>query len=309
MGDEAQSRQPLRGRIGLAWCDPCPQVVDDEEPLRMALRARGYDVVNPAWDADFDWASCAAVLIRCTWDYHLRCDEFVAWCERTSRVTRLFHGPAIVRWNVDKRYLAQLAERGVPIAPTVWIDGRGAEAERMIRVAAGAWTRAFLKPVVGANASDTLRFTCDEAGFGVALKHLEGAPGAFMLQPYLDSVERDGELSIIMIDGAPAHAIRKVPAAGDYRVQEDWGAHDEVWLPDAAAVAIATKALGEASAILGERLLYARVDLLKLGDGYVLNELELIEPALFFRHSPASAERLAQALLERTGQSEATTSS
>lgn len=287
-------------------------MVDDEEPLRSALRERGYEVVDPAWDADFEWSSCAAVLLRCTWDYHTRCGAFVAWCERTDRVTRLFHGPHIVRWNVDKRYLAQLAARGVPIAPTLWIDGRqvrepiGPIDERAIRAALSGAQRGFLKPVIGANASDTLRFACDDAGFARALEHLRKTPGAFMLQPYLDAVERVGELSIITVDGAPAHGIRKVPAAGDYRVQEDWGARDEPWQPDPAALALAECALEAAASILGERLLYGRVDLLQSDAGYVLNELELVEPALFFRHSHATAERLAAALCERI---EATASS
>lgn len=305
MGEAAQSGH--RARIALASCAPYPPVVDDEEPLRAALRARGCEVVDPAWDAAFDWSSCAAVLIRCTWDYHTRCAEFLAWCERTSRLTRLFHGPRIVRWNVDKRYLAELAARGVPIAPTVWLDGRDDTVEGVIRAATRGWTRAFLKPVVGANASDTLRFSCDEPGVAAALHHLRETAGSFMLQPYLDAVERDGELSIIMIDGQPAHAIRKVPATGDYRVQEDWGAHDEPWQPDALALTLAHDAVREAGAVLGERLLYGRVDLLLHEGRYVLNELELVEPALFFRHSHATAERLAEALLQRI--TEATTSS
>jgi len=286
-------------RIALASCDPYPLVADDEEPLRIALRQRGYAVVDPAWDADFDWSSCAAVLIRCTWDYQTRCDEFLAWCERVSAVTLLLHGPRIVRWNVDKRYLAQLEQRGVPIADTTWLAGHDADLEARLTTAVRSWERGFLKPVVGANASDTLRFVCGAGGVASAIAHVRSHAGAFMLQPYLKAVESRGELSIIVIDGEPSHAIRKVPAAGDYRVQEDWGARDEPWQADAAALALARKALAAANAILGERLLYGRVDLLTSDAGYVLNELELVEPALFFRHSTETAERLAAALVAR----------
>lgn len=318
MGRAAQTGHLTR--IALASCDPYPPVVDDEEPLRQALRERGCEVVDPAWDADFDWSSCAAILIRSTWDYHTRCDEFVAWCERVSKVTQLFHGPRIVRWNVDKRYLAELEKRGVPIAKTVWLDRRDEQLATTIAHAVSGWTRAFLKPVVGANASDTLRFSCDAGGIEAAVAHVRATAGGFMLQPYLDAVESQGELSIITVDGEPSHGIRKVPAAGDYRVQEDWGARDEAWQPDDAALELARRALAAANEILGERLLYGRVDLLiseqaegrgelsNLNDGraYVLNELELVEPALFFRHSAATADRLAAALLSRI---EATTSS
>lgn len=298
------------GRIAFASCDPFPPVVDDEEPLRAALRAHGLEVSDPPWDADVDWSRFAAVVLRTPWDYQFRADAFVAWCERASRVTRLFHGPGVVRWNIDKRYLAALAARGVPIAETIWIAaGQGGEA--LAEAARRGWTRGFLKPVVGANAAFTLRFALDEAGLAAAAAHLASfADKAFMLQPYLASVERAGELSLIVIDGEVTHGVRKIPTAGDYRVQEDWGARDEAWRPDEAALALARAALTEASAILGERLLYGRADLLLDERGYVLNELELIEPALFFRHAPHAAARLADALVDcigRIGRGEAVT--
>ena len=284
------------GRVALASCDPFPPVGDDEGPLRAALAAHGLTASDPPWDADVDWSAFDAVLLRTTWDYQFRCDAFVAWCERASRATRLFHGPRIVRWNVDKRYLAALGERGVPLAETLWVapgEGRAALDEARRR----GWSRAFVKPVVGANAAFTLRFAIDAPGFAAALEHIASAPEhAFMLQPYLASVEAEGEVSVIVIDGEPTHGVRKVPAPGDYRVQEDWGARDEAWRPEEAALAIARRAIDVATAILGEPLLYARVDLLVGERGYVLNELELVEPALFFRHGPRAAERLAAAL-------------
>jgi len=287
------------GHIALASCDPFPPVVDDEEPLRAALRTRGFAVTDPPWDADVDWSTFEAVLLRTPWDYQFRADAFVAWCERASRVTRVFHGPQIVRWNIDKRYLAALAAGGVPIAETIWIaPGQGIEA--LHEAARRGWERGFLKPVIGANAALTLRFALDDAGLAAARQHLaEGPERAFMLQPYLASVEREGELSVIVIDGEVTHGVRKVPVAGDYRVQEDWGARDEAWRPDERALELARQALAVAGAILGEPLLYGRADMLVDARGYVLNELELIEPALFFRHAPHAGQRLADALVAR----------
>ena len=115
--------------IALASCDPFPPVADDEEPLRAALRRRGFEVFDPPWDdRAFDWSRCAAVLLRCTWDYQRRAPEFLAWCERVATQTRLFHPPEVVRWNIDKRYLRAL---DVPIAPTTWpVTSIGAAVER-----------------------------------------------------------------------------------------------------------------------------------------------------------------------------------
>lgn len=289
-------------RIALASCDPLPLVADDELPLVDALARRGFEVVRPPWDlAGFDWASVDAVLIRTTWDYHTRAAEFVAWCTQVAAVTRIFHGPAVVGWNVDKRYLAALDARGVAIAPTLWLApgaGLGA-AERLALDALGPGRR-FVKPVVGANAFATLRVDPAEAPDRIAALQAEHPALGFMVQPYLATVEADGELSAICIDGRFAHAIRKVPAAGDYRVQEDWGARDEAYAMPPAEVAVAERAVAIASELVGEPLLYARVDFLRDGRGGVyLNELEAVEPALFFRHGPATAERLADALLAR----------
>lgn len=286
-----------RSWIALASCDPFPPVADDEEPLRAALRRRGFDVFDPPWDdRAFDWSRCAAVLLRCTWDYQRRAAEFLAWCERVATQTRLFHPPEVVRWNIDKRYLRAL---DVPIAPTTWLEpGDPLALEATIIEATRGWTRGFLKPVVGANAEGTLRFTPDADGIAAAVALAGRAPA--MLQPYLDSVEAQGELSIVTIDGRPSHALRKIPVAGDYRVQEDYGASDVPAEADGEAAAIATRAIARASEILGTRLLYGRVDLLGLPDGgWVLNELELIEPAMFFRQRPEAGEALAAALVAR----------
>jgi glutathione synthase/RimK-type ligase-like ATP-grasp enzyme len=288
-------------RIALASCAPFPPVVDDEGPLREALEVRGCEVVEPAWDKDFPWESVDAVLLRTTWDYHTRAAEFLAWCDRVSGMTRLFASKETVRWNIDKRYLSVLADRGLAVAETLWISpGEGAQ-KALEEARKRGWTRGFIKPVVGANAWSTCRFAFDEPGISEASRHLAEAPPGlgYMLQPYLEKVETEGELSVIVIDGAISHGVRKVPVPGDYRVQEDWGALDHAWVPTDEAVALAKAACEVASEVLGERLLYARVDFLRTAHGLVINELELIEPALFQRHAPAVGGMLAEVLLSR----------
>ncbi len=296
-------------RIALVTCHPFPDgVVDDEKPLRDALGILGADVAEPPWDADVDWSGFDAVLLRTPWDYQARPDEFMQWCERVGQVTRLVHDANIVRWNLDKRYLAELAGRGVPIADTIWLDVDFLDRfpSRQDRIdalretmEARGWTRGFLKPVVGANALLTLRFDTTDAGLAAAADHLASHPRAFMFQPYLERVETEGECSLIWIDGRWSHGVRKVPATGDFRVQEDWGAKDHVWEADAPAKKVAQRALDVVSR-KGFDLLYARVDLLETGAGtYVVNELELVEPALFMRHRPLVGEWLARGLLRR----------
>lgn len=274
----------------------------DDRHLEAALTRRG---VRPRWvvwdDPAVGWAGWEAVLLRSPWDYITRPAAFRSWVARVDGCTRLFNPARLVLPNLDKAYLRALEAAGVPLCPTLWLaPGAAPDLQGLVR--AQGWGRAFLKPTVGAGASGTLRLAADldAAGWAAAQAHLEALlqEGAVMVQPYLRSVESEGEFSLILIEGELCHGVVKRPLPGDYRVQASHGASDAPWSPPAAALDLAHRAL----AALPERPLYARVDLLRgPGGEFVLNELELTEPALFWEHGPASADRLADALLARLG--------
>ncbi len=285
-------------RIALATCSSLPDWEVDDRPLHAALDARGIEVLHPPWDDPaFDWASCDACLIRTTWDYMERRDEYVAWADRVASMTRLFNPAGVVRWNTHKSYLRDLESSGVPITPSVWLE-QGTTVDVAAVLSERGWRRAFLKPVIGATARETLRFIADDEGVAEASVHLSRmlASEAMILQPYLSSVELEGEYSVIMIDGALTHAVRKIPVPGDYRVQDDFGARDEPAAMDEEAVKICERILGD---IDGD-LLYARMDFLRDDEGALrLSELEVVEPSLFFRHCATAADRLAAGLCRR----------
>ena len=273
--------------LALATCATVPAWEVDDHPFHAALAARGIDARQIIWDDQgADWTAFDAVLIRTTWDYQEKQAAFVAWAEGLR--VPLYNPPDIVRWNTHKSYLRDLEARGVPIIPTEWLD-RGTAPDIASLCGRRGWRRAFLKPCVGATARETLRF---EAGDPAAEAHARRllVNEDLMLQPYLERVETDGELSAIFIDGELTHAVRKVPVAGDFRVQDDFGAKDyAIEFPDSALARRAVDAVGR-------KLLYARADFLVADDGLKLTELELIEPSLFFRHGPGAADRLAEAL-------------
>lgn len=292
------SSYPSSVRIALATCSGLPDWEVDDEPLRKALRGLGAKVIEPAWDdSEFNWQTVDACLIRTTWDYVPRHREFVAWAERVSRRTLLFNSPDVVRWNVHKGYLKELETRGVPIVPTCWLEaGAAVDLEAVLR--SQGWRRAFLKPAVGATASDTLRFEMTPSGLREAESHLNRMlpVQTMLLQPYLWPVESRGELSAIWIDGRVTHAVRKVPRTGDYRVQDDYGATDRSYALNGAELERVRKVFDA----LDTEILYGRADFLWDDRGSLrLSELELVEPSLFFRHSPTAAEALAGALLAR----------
>jgi len=285
-------------RIALATRRNLPDWEVDDAPLHRALEARGAAIARPAWDDPaVDWAAFDACLIRSTWDYHERRDDFVAWAERVESLTRLFNPASVVRWNTHKTYLRDLEAAGVPVVPTVWIEPGSAVDPGLVMRECG-WRRGFLKPAVGSTAWRTLRFDDSPAGLAAAREHLRDLAGehTVLMQPYLDRVERDGEVSAVFIDGAFSHGVRKTPVPGDYRVQDDFGAADEPYRFSDEELGIAQHAVEST----GFDLLYARADFIRDAGGDLrLNELELVEPSLFFRHAPGAAEALADGLLER----------
>ena len=278
-----------------------PDCEVDDRPLHAALRARGARVEIPDWsDPAVDWSAFDAVLIRTPWNYHSHHDAFVRWAEAVEQQTRLLNPAAVVRWNTHKRYLRDLEAVGVPVAPTVWI-APGEAIDVAAVMAERGWTHAFLKPQVGLAASDTLRFTDPAAGQA----HLAALPDtAMMLQPYLRRVETDGEVSALLIDGVLTHAVQKRPVPGDYRVQDDHGGTDAPYTFSAEGQAVVAQIVAALARVPVLRdhlpLLYGRIDLLWDDAGRLcLNELEVVEPSLFFRHAPHAAEVLADALLRR----------
>lgn len=286
--------------IALATQADLPDWEVDDAPLHDQLRRRAVAFEHPVWnDPTVDWSRYDAVLIRTTWDYAWDRQAFVEWTARVASETRLFNPPEVVRWNTDKRYLRDLEAAGVPIAPTEWLEptSRPSIAEILER---RGWSRGFIKPIFGQTARETLRFDADPAGISEAQAHVDRllADEGLMVQPYLSAVETVGEHSAIYFDGALAQVVQKLPVPGDYRVMDDFGATDRPGTLDADGLAVCERAL---AAVPGSApLLYGRVDLLRDDCGrWVLTELELVEPSLFFRHAPHTAGMLVDGLVER----------
>lgn len=278
--------------VALATCATLPEPDLDDAPLREALAGVGLTARSLAWDdpgAPFDDAR--VVLLRSTWNYVHRLDDFLAWVDAVG--PRLLNPPALVRWNHHKSYLDDLAARGVATVPTVFAGRGGGESLGGILRARG-WADAVAKPAVSAGSFETRRVRDDGADEG----WFEAATRArvMMVQPYVRSVDGHGERSIVRIDGAVTHAIRKTPRFA--------GQHERV-SADALAVAdderdFAARAVRAAEAIAGAAALYARVDVVRDdAGGLQLMELELIEPSLFLPQAPAAAGRLAAALARR----------
>jgi hypothetical protein len=286
-------RNKLPMKIALVSCDELPGWEIDDQPLISALEARGATVHRPSWTSDVDWNQFDLSVIRTTWDYHSRKDTFIAWCKT---VPRLLNDVSIVEWNTHKSYLRELEQHGVAIAPTVWIEAGKKVCIQKSMQTLGV-TKGFIKPQVGACASDTLRFTEEE--YQKAQRFLESnSHQDMMVQPYLEAVETEGELSAIFIGDQFTHGVQKIPVPGDYRVQDDFGASDVPFEFSSDEIQMMKQVLRFVPN--HEALLYSRFDYLRDANGdLLLNELELVEPSLFFRHCSYSAVLLADAILKR----------
>lgn len=280
-------------RIALANSADHAELHPHDLPLVAALQAAGLDPVAEVWtDPSVDWSSYDAVLLRAVWDYHHRYLEFTEWLGQLDKAgVKVFNDTDLVRWNADKRYLLELRERGVAIVPS--------------QVAAGACLREVvggldgqeivIKPTVSATARHTIRGTAGSAELNGAMDKLPD--DVYLVQPFQPEIQSEGEWSLIFFDGEFSHAVLKHPAAGDYRVQNDFGGTAELLDPPAAVLEGSTAALAAANSRRSP--VYARVDGIVSNGRYLLMELELIEPYLFFPLAPGSVTRFAAAVANR----------
>ena len=269
------------------------QLLGEERLLLAGLEARGLRTARVAWsNPDFDWSRTPAAVFRSTWDYFERFPEFCAWMQRIEGGTQLFNAPSLVRWNVDKHYLLDLAERGVTAPKTHFIE-RGETTTLREVVAANQWSEVILKPAVSGAARHTYRLNEANIEAHEAVLRDLLRDEAMMIQPFLSSVLTRGEISLVVIDGRCTHAVRKIAKPGDFRVQDDHGGTVQTHTPTSDEIAFAEHAVTACS----QAPIYARVDVVRDDSGALsLMELELVEPELFFRFHPPAADSLAAAI-------------
>jgi glutathione synthase/RimK-type ligase-like ATP-grasp enzyme len=253
-----------------------------------ALVEAGCSVDPIAWTQVDDIAGYDLVLPLVAWGYHLDYPRWLALLDRAEAERwPMANPPALLRWNGDKAYLAELAERGVSTVPTLAVEACcDADLEEARRRFASDWL--VIKPPVSASASGTHRLGPNDDLPGES----RGQP--LIVQPLIEEISRTGEFSLMLFDGEFSHAVVKRPKSGDFRVQPHLGG---ISLPSKAppgAVSLAKLALGAAPAAAT----YARVDIVPDDDGTLrIMELELIEPALFLDHAPDGGAAFKRAIL------------
>jgi O-ureido-D-serine cyclo-ligase len=301
------SDQPVQLRIALVTAEAARELDEDMPPLTAALRSAGAEVAAPAWDdPGADWSGFDLALLRSTWDYADRREEFLAWCDRCATLTRLLNPPPVLRWNTDKHYLLDLDRAGVPVVPVRFVEPRddgqraledflGGTAAGLSAGRAGAFDEFVVKPAIGAGSRDAARYgRAEAAAASDHVRRLLGAGRSVLLQPYLERVEHAGETALLYFGDEYSHAIRKGPLLRRGAPLVDGLFAPEDICPREPTAAERAVAAAACAAIPFDPPVYARVDLLQDESGApVVLELELTEPSLFLAHAPGAAQRCA----------------
>ena len=280
-------------RIGLVTCQKYMEMTPDEQALRLALADFGIEAVAVAWDDQMvDWTRFDGLLVRTIWNYHEQPTAFRSWLAEIEQAdVPLWNNVSTIRWNMEKTYLQDLADRGVAVVPTVWLE-KGETAVLSHILAEQGWTEAVVKPVISASAIDS--WVTDLSQVAVDKSRFEEllARKALMVQQKMPIDQ--GEWSLLFFGGEYNHGVMKRPKNGDFRVQEEYGG---------------TSTLTEAPDYLIEQAqqvlktvpgtLYARVDGMDINGRFVLMELELIEPYLFLTFTNGAVEKFAEKIIQK----------
>ena len=264
-------------------------ILQEESLLLEALQKLNLKACCIGWnDPQFAWSSTNCVIIRETWDYFHRIDEYKAWLSSVKDQTTLINPFDTLSWNLDKFYLKDLELKGVVIPPTIFVK-RGERKTLTHWIDESGWDELVIKPAVAGGARDTHRIRKMEISKYEQIFQSLVRNERMLIQEFQTNILTEGEKTLVMIGGEFTHGILKKGKPGDFRVQDDHGGTVHNYQPSQKEINFAIHAIGKVSPTPA----YGRVDILTDNAGnLVLQELELIEPELWFRFNPKAANLL-----------------
>jgi glutathione synthase/RimK-type ligase-like ATP-grasp enzyme len=271
------------------------QVITEDNALKEAFEKYNLAVTINSWsDPQFDWNTAKFLIFRSTWDYFDRLDEFKQWLDNVKNKVNLINTAELIEWNLDKTYLFDLQNKGIPIVPTKLIK-KGQNISLKEVMSASNWKKIVLKPTVSGAAKNTYLIDLSEVSKYNTIYEELVAQQDMLIQPFMEHVITRGEVSHIILGGIYSHSILKIAEKGDFRVQDDFGGSIHLYAASPEEVNIALDAVKACPTLPA----YARVDLLWDNTGkIVLGEIELIEPELWFRKNKLAADKLATYIVQ-----------
>lgn len=266
-------------KIAILTCkELTPDTTVDDYLCFEILKDKGHQIDEIVWDEDHDFSSYDFALIRTTWDYQHKADHFQKRMKEIAAQTRLINPLETVLWNMNKKYLMEFDEMGLPVIPSKYHEEVSSQQIESYLAQAEFAQGLIIKPTVGGS-SHGIQLIKQVSDYTPVAK------GEWLIQPFLPGIQERGEYSLIYFAGKFSHAICKLPKSQEFRCQEEYGSNISAINPDEKMFAIAEQILNQNSYHQD----YARVDLIPDGDSYKLVELELIEPCLFLHYEPEKA--------------------
>ena len=265
----------------------------EQELLKSAFESQGLKVDITYWDnPSYEWQQTKSVLFRTVWDYFERFDEFWDWLEQVKTKTRLINSYELIKWNIDKHYLRDLKNNNIQIVPTYFAD-RGDSISLQEIANLNDWKHIVIKPAISASAFNTYKIINDEIEQKEKLFHELLQTHDMLVQPFFSTISEFGEASLMVFDGKFTHAILKKAKPGDFRVQDDFGGTVHDYKPTEEEIKFAEKVFQSCISMP----IYGRVDIVWDSNKHIyLSELEIIEPELWIRNRPESANKIAEAV-------------
>lgn len=276
--------------------DYIQNILTEDKLLQDALEGLGLRVVRKDWaDPFFDWSTTKCAVFRATWDYFDRFDEFKSWLDQVESQTKFINPISQIRWNMDKWYLNDLADQGIHVVETHYIE-KGATKSLSDCISETGWKEVILKPTIAGAARHTYRLNSEnieelEPVFQTLIEKED-----MMLQPFQHNIMTKGEISFMVIGGRYTHSVLKKGKKGDFRVQDDFGGTLHEYQPSPEEIAFAEEVAKSCTPLPA----YARIDVMWDNEGQLaVSEVELVEPELWFRRNEAAATMLAQEIVTR----------
>ena len=268
-------------------------ILFEEQLLKSALENQGLTVDITYWNnPSYDWSKTRSLVFRTIWDYFERFDEFLLWLEEVRHQTQLINSYDLVKWNIDKHYLKELSEKGIQIVPTYFAQ-KNSQRNLAEIIESQQWNDVVIKPAISASAYKTFKILEETVNSNEKLFKDLLNQRDMLVQPFINTIEKFGEASLMVIDGKFTHAILKKAKPGDFRVQDDFGGTVHDYVPTKKEIEFAEMVIEKCKA----KPLYGRVDIIWDNEKNVyLSELEIIEPELWLRNYPKSAQSIAEAV-------------
>ena len=287
------------------------EAIEDDVDLPLELDAfsdAGVELELAPWeDESIDWTSFDLVVMRTPWNYVEHLDAFRSWLRGLDPSVRMHNPVEVIAWNLDKRYLRELAGRGVPIVPTAYIESAGQYRAALTTIGT---REVVVKPSISAGSRMTGRFLRDDPAAEDLARRILDEGLTVMVQPFASPVDTDGELGTVLFDGVISHSFRKGPLlaeggglrGGVYReeITSARPSQDVLTVVGQAARAATDHARSEGWIGTHEELLYARIDIVTMDDGSpAVLEAELFEPCFFLPTDSSAVDRFVAAVLDR----------